>query len=300
MTKEDFLRAVLEGEKLSDSPVDKEKYEALFTLADYNLDGKLAFDEYFLFEVLMTGPDADYYIAFTLVDRDNDGRISMADFTRLLQMGALVSKYPFNLESDWATSFFGRTADATLDFAEFTQLLKGFEGEKLSQAFSHVASSQNGKISAAQFDHILTHTMSHRSISELPPLVRANIKKVLGDEISFAQLSAWTNVIHGLDRVREAIILASDEKRHPQVTEKEFLRTARRLPLADFTPMESAIVFKIFDADNDGTISLADFETVVPVKISKSEKAAGKVEAQANQTKSKSAANHAVDVRSLV
>jgi hypothetical protein len=31
--------------------------------------------------------------------------------------------------------------------------------------------------------------------------------------------------------------------------EKEFLRTARRLPLAEFTPIESDLVFQIFDAD---------------------------------------------------
>lgn len=165
-----------------------------------------------------------------------------------------------------------------MDFNEFTQLLKGLENEKLRQAFLHVTSNKREpKITPQEFETLLVNTLSHRNLNELPPTIRTNLQRYVDSEVSYAQLIAFYNIIHSLDRVREAILLASDEKRYPQVTcasitclfsalahsqnavcsissfflrsEKEFLRTARRLPLAEFTPIEAAIVFKIFDTD---------------------------------------------------
>jgi solute carrier family 25 aspartate/glutamate transporter 12/13 len=74
--------------------------------------------------------------------------------------------------------------------------------------------------------------------------------------------SALYSVLTSFDRVKEAIIIASENKNTPKITKNEFLRTARRLKRLEYTPLEAEYVFRIFDTDNDGRISLHDFETI--------------------------------------
>eukprot|EP01126_Amoeba_proteus_P057871 TRINITY_DN7408_c0_g2_i1.p1 TRINITY_DN7408_c0_g2~~TRINITY_DN7408_c0_g2_i1.p1 ORF type:complete len:437 (+),score=94.79 TRINITY_DN7408_c0_g2_i1:303-1613(+) len=76
---------------------------------------------------------------------------------------------------------------------------------------------------------------------------------------------AFYNVIRSFDRVHKAVVMASDFKQQPEVTKKEFLRVARRLPLFEFTPLEADFVFKIFDTNSDGLISADDISNSVHV-----------------------------------
>jgi len=65
------------------------------------------------------------------------------------------------------------------------------------------------------------------------------------------------------DRVKQGIILASEHKNHPRVTRQELLRVTRRLNLFEFTPLEADVVYRIFDTDKDGLISLKDYDRIV-------------------------------------
>jgi solute carrier family 25 aspartate/glutamate transporter 12/13 len=90
----------------------------------------------------------------------------------------------------------------------------------------------------------------------------------MGDSISYPEFAAFYNVLMNLDRVREGIIIASEQKGLPQVTQRELLRTTRRLKLFEFTPLESEIVFRIFDIDLDGLVSVKDYDRLLePPKI---------------------------------
>eukprot|EP01126_Amoeba_proteus_P037677 TRINITY_DN3899_c0_g1_i1.p1 TRINITY_DN3899_c0_g1~~TRINITY_DN3899_c0_g1_i1.p1 ORF type:complete len:420 (+),score=85.21 TRINITY_DN3899_c0_g1_i1:1134-2393(+) len=62
--------------------------------------------------------------------------------------------------------------------------------------------------------------------------------------------------------------MASDFKQQPVVNMKEFLGVARRLPLYEFTPLEAEFIFKIFDDDHDGLISVEDILQTIPVASS--------------------------------
>jgi len=100
-------------------------------------------------------------------------------------------------------------------------------------------------------------------IGELPSSIKSQLPQIIGDSISYPEFVAFYNVLMNLDRVREGIILASEQKGLPQVTQRELLRTTRRLKLFEFTPLESEVVFRIFDLDHDGLVSVKDFDRIM-------------------------------------
>ena len=48
----------------------------LFDLADRNGSGSIEFEEYQLFESMMSAPDADYQICYALFDQDKKGYVT--------------------------------------------------------------------------------------------------------------------------------------------------------------------------------------------------------------------------------
>lgn len=111
---------------------------------------------------MMTAPDADYRIAFSVFDVENDGRIKYRSPStrsqhhlcfsilflslfghihgrvfvflhfRWKEFQKIVSErlrlnYPFDASSDWSIAHFGANHSQSITFDEFCQMLKGFE-----------------------------------------------------------------------------------------------------------------------------------------------------------------------------
>lgn len=55
----------------------------LFDLADRNGSGSIEFEEYQLFEAMMSAPDADYQICYALFDKDRKGFVTKGTFCAL-------------------------------------------------------------------------------------------------------------------------------------------------------------------------------------------------------------------------
>jgi solute carrier family 25 aspartate/glutamate transporter 12/13 len=145
--------------------------------------------------------------------------------------------------------------------------LKSLESEVLLDSFEACA-KQGGEnkaavISGGDFEKILKSAFSSRIIGELPLEIREHLSRMGGESLTYPEFVAIYNVLMNLDRVKHGILQASEHKQHPQVTRLELLRVARRLNLFEFTPLEAEIVYRIFDTDKDGLISLKDYDKVM-------------------------------------
>lgn len=81
-----------------------------------------------------------------------------------------------------------------LSFSEFTQLMKGLQGERLRQAFRHFDSEGKGFITPADFKRIITelarHKLSDAVLKNLPTLCELTP----GKKISYSECIAFHNV----------------------------------------------------------------------------------------------------------
>ena len=85
----------------------------------------MSFEEFVELYKLMSGPDAEYRIAFRLADRDGNGFISKDEFQEILTNTLTEESRKFNWSSDWVNLFFGVEGKGTLSYLEFSQLLEG-------------------------------------------------------------------------------------------------------------------------------------------------------------------------------
>jgi len=118
----------------------------------------LTFEEFLNFEILMTGPEADYRIAFEMFDSDKNGMITLDEFRNVIQTTRFSRDLRFDINCEWVRKFFGTEGKNKIDYYEFTQLLKGLEGEVLTQVFNRYAKQDNHKtvISSKDFENILS------------------------------------------------------------------------------------------------------------------------------------------------
>eukprot|EP01127_Copromyxa_protea_P012029 TRINITY_DN3097_c0_g1_i1.p1 TRINITY_DN3097_c0_g1~~TRINITY_DN3097_c0_g1_i1.p1 ORF type:complete len:724 (-),score=137.95 TRINITY_DN3097_c0_g1_i1:48-1907(-) len=282
MSEADFWEWVNEHSALDPQQQTMELMSVLFHLADHNHNAKISFSEFLLFQQLMNSPDADYQLAFLIFNGMKESGVTMDNFVHAL---AKVKRTQLDLDSDFVRGFFGYSGAETLNYLEFTQLLKGMEYEALRQAFNKRAKvhAQNGEgsyITPQEFASIFKAVLSQRNQNSLPPNLIQNLESICGtDRVTYPIFIAFSNVITSFDRVHRAILDAAQQKQQPVVTRREFLRIARRLYMTDFTPLEAEFVFRIFDTDNDGLISAQDITTSVRIgpkpKVFATEKTTG-------------------------
>lgn len=79
MTADDFFKAITAVGNTDAHPrgaLDEDKFRVLFRMADEDKNNLITFEEYVNFENIINKPDAEYMLAFTIFDRDGNGKIS--------------------------------------------------------------------------------------------------------------------------------------------------------------------------------------------------------------------------------
>ena len=87
--------------------------------------GLISLEEFLAFNRLLAQPDAEYLIAFKVMDRDNTGSISKEQFRAVINANQSDDSPPFDFHTEWVNLFFGAKGDSLLSYEEFSQLLKG-------------------------------------------------------------------------------------------------------------------------------------------------------------------------------
>lgn len=240
---ESFVNAIAPKGDLT--KIDRAQFSVLFRVADTSRRGLVSWEDYTVFETLLKRPDADYWIAFQFFDVDHSGYITFDEFKTVFSANIGPDAIPFNFDCDWVKLYLGKK-DGThvLGYNEFTQLMKGLQGERLRQAFKHLDKDQDGYITPEQFKRIILeiagHKLSDAVIDRLPTLCTLTP----GQRISYSEVIAFHNVIREMDMVERIIREATAKSKDGRIDQSDFLNySASSSRYSLFTPMEASIIF---------------------------------------------------------
>lgn len=81
MDEDQFIQAIApRGDFIK---IGKKQYGLLFRVADRNRRGLVSLEDYVQFQRLLKLPDAEFRVAFALFDVNQDGKLSLEEFTRV-------------------------------------------------------------------------------------------------------------------------------------------------------------------------------------------------------------------------
>ncbi|KAJ3104594.1 mitochondrial aspartate-glutamate transporter agc1 [Phlyctochytrium bullatum] len=169
-------------------------------------------------------------------------------------------------KSEWMKLYIGSKNDrANLEYDEFTQLLKGFQSERLQQEFKYYDPKGTGYISPNDLKTIMIHLARHKLspyvIDQIPTLAKIYVTPG-SPGISFANARALFNVIRQMDTVERIVSSAVEQSTDGKITKSDFMGTAARLvKFNTLTPMEVDTVFHLASGGQDlsSRLSQADF-----------------------------------------
>ncbi|EPS40478.1 hypothetical protein H072_5665 [Dactylellina haptotyla CBS 200.50] len=269
MTQIDFIEAITPPPS---SPaafyhkIPREQYGILFLVADRERRGQITVQDYAFFENLLSKPDAEYEIAFRLFDREGAGVVKYNDFLQLYKENKSADALPFDWSSPWASLYLGgQKSRRELSYDQFSQMLRGVQGERVRQAFQFFDKKATGFISPSEFEEIIVKTSKHKLSDHLLENLHTLCNVGLTSKISYPTVRAFQNIMKDIDLVeiiiRKAISKSSDGK----ITRADFLNEAAHTSRwGTFTPMEADVLFHFGSLDNQtGRLSLSDFSKVV-------------------------------------
>jgi solute carrier family 25 aspartate/glutamate transporter 12/13 len=238
----------------------------LFLVADRKRTGKVTLQDWSFFENLLSKPDAEYQIAFRLFDTRGEGLIKFDDFKKIYDANKDPNSLPFDWNSEWASLYTGgRKKRHDLTYQQFSQLLRGLQGERVRQAFQHFDKNGDGYIEPEEFQKIIEDTSAHKLSDHILENLHTLINATGGAKISYATVRAFQNVIQSMEQVEQIIRTAAKQSSDGTITREEFLNvSARSRRFSNFTPMETDILFHFAGMDNpSGRLGLSAFTKVL-------------------------------------
>ncbi|KAF9055844.1 mitochondrial carrier domain-containing protein [Panaeolus papilionaceus] len=240
---ESFVNAVAPSGDLV--KIGREQYAILFRIADTTRRGLVSWEDFTVFQTLLKRPDADYWMAFQYFDVDHSGYIDYNEFKSVFSANLGPDAIPFDFDCDWVKLYLGtKNGQHVLGYNEFTQLMKGLQGERLRQAFQYLDKDQDGFIRPDEFKRIILeiagHKLSEAVIDRLPTLCTLSP----GQRISYSEVVAFYNVIREMDMVERIIREATAKSKDGRIDQTDFLNyAASNSRYSLFTPMEANIIF---------------------------------------------------------
>ncbi|PFH52240.1 hypothetical protein AMATHDRAFT_140308 [Amanita thiersii Skay4041] len=244
LDQESFVNAIAPNGDLS--KISRPQFALLFRVADTSRRGLVSWEDFTVFETLLKRPDADYWMAFQYFDVDDSGYITFDELKHVFTANVGPDAIPFDFDCDWVKLYLGKkNGTHVLGYNEFTQLLKGLQGERLRQAFKYLDGDQDGFIKPDQFKRIILeiagHKLSDAVIERLPTLCTLTP----GQRISYSEVVAFHYVIREMDMVHFRIIReATAKSKDGRIDQSDFLNhAASSSRYSLFTPMEASIIF---------------------------------------------------------
>ncbi|KAJ6483892.1 mitochondrial carrier domain-containing protein [Mycena vulgaris] len=240
---ESFVNAIAPTGDLS--KIGRAQFAILFRVADTSRRGLVSWEDFTVFETVLKRPDADYWMAFQYFDVDHSGFIDYNEFKTVFSANVGPDAIPFDFDCDWVKLYLGKkNGSHVLGYHEFTQLMKGLQGERLRQAFKYLDKDQDGFILPEQFKQIILeiagHKLSDAVIDRLPTLCTLSP----GQRISYSEVIAFHNVIREMDMIERIIREATAKTKDGRIDQSDFLdHAASSSRYSLFTPMEASIIF---------------------------------------------------------
>lgn len=260
LDQESFVNAI--APKDDSSKIGRAQFGILFRVADTSRRGLVSWEDFVVFETVLKRPDADYWMAFQYFDTDRSGYIDYDEFRNTMSANAGPDSIPFDFDCDWVKLYLGKkNGTHVLGYSEFTQLMKGLQGERLRQAFKYLDSDQDGFIKPDQFKRIILeiagHKLSDAVIDRLPTLCTLSP----GQRVSYSEVNAFYNVLKEMDMVERILREATAKSKDGRIDQNDFLNhAASHSRYSLFTPMEASIIFHFAGRGVPGQrLALVDF-----------------------------------------
>jgi solute carrier family 25 aspartate/glutamate transporter 12/13 len=173
---------------------------------------------------------------------------------------------PFDWNCEWATLYSGgKKRRHDLTYPQFSQMLRGLQGERIRQAFHYFDKDGDGYIEPEDFQRIILETAKHKLSDHLLENLHTLCNISNGSKISYANVRAFQNMIREMDLVEIIIRQATGQSSDGKITRTEFLNEAARITrFSLFTPMEADILFHFASLDEpSGRLGLSDFAKVL-------------------------------------
>ena len=238
----------------------------LFNVADRKKHGKISIQDWTAFENLLAKPDAEYEIAFRLFDEDGVGTLKSDDFFKLYNQNKGKTSVPFDWNCEWASLYVGSKRHRhDITYPQFSQMLRGLQGERIRQAFHIFDEDRDGYINPEDFQRIILETAKHKLSDHILENLQSLCNISTGTKISYANVRAFQNVIREMDLIDLILRNATQKSEDGKITRTDFLNEAARITrFSLFTPMEADILFHFAGLDAaSGRLSLQDFAKVL-------------------------------------
>lgn len=109
--------------------------------------------------------------------------------------------------------------------SEFTQLVKGLQGERVRQAFQYLDKHNTGFITSHDFTRIMReiagHKLSDTVLERLPSFNESG-------RVSYSELRAVMNIIKEIDLVENIVKSAVNRAKDSRISRDDFLDAASR------------------------------------------------------------------------
>ncbi|KAK8212315.1 calcium-binding mitochondrial carrier protein-like protein Aralar1 [Phyllosticta capitalensis] len=246
--------------------IKRDQYGILFLVADRSKSGRVTLQDWSFYNNLISKPDAEYELAFRLFDVDGTGQISFDKFLEVYNLHKSESSLPFDWSSEWASLYIGRKNKRhTMTYPQFSQMLRGLQGERVRQAFLHFDKNGDGYIEPEEFQRIILETAGHKLSDHLLENLHTLCNISAGSKISYANVRAFQNMIREMDLVELIIRNSTAKSKDGRITRTDFLNEAARITrFSLFTPMEADILFHFAGLDEpSGRLGLTDFAKVL-------------------------------------
>ncbi|KAF2969388.1 hypothetical protein GQX73_g4195 [Xylaria multiplex] len=265
MGPEEFIEAIAPANE-DYSKIHRNQYGILFRVADRSGNGQVTLGDWAAFLNLLNKSDAEYEIAFRLFDVDRTGTVQYEDFRRLYELNKGEGSIPFDWDCEWAKLYIGdKSKRHNLSYPEFSQMLRGLQGERIRQAFQRFDNNKDGYIEPEQFAKIIIETAKHKLSDHLLENLSTLCNISTSSKISYANVRAFQNMIKEMDLVELIIRKAISQSSDGKITRNEFLNEAAKITrFSLFTPMEADILFHFASLDEpSGRLGLQDFAKVL-------------------------------------
>jgi solute carrier family 25 (mitochondrial aspartate/glutamate transporter), member 12/13 len=201
-----------------------------------------------------------------LFDLDRTGTVKYDDLKRLYEINKGPDSIPFDWNCEWATLYSGgKKKRHDLTYPQFSQMLRGLQGERIRQAFHYFDKNGDGYIEPEEFQRIILETARHKLSDHLLENLHTLCNISAGSKISYANVRAFQNMIREMDLVEMIIRQATAQSTDGKITRTDFLNEAARITrFSLFTPMEADILFHFASLDEpSGRLGLSDFAKVL-------------------------------------
>jgi solute carrier family 25 aspartate/glutamate transporter 12/13 len=159
----------------------------------------------------------------------------------------------------------GRKKRHDMTYPQFSQMLRGLQGERVRQGFQYLDKDGDGYIEPEEFQRIIMETARHKLSDHLLENLHTLCNISASSKISYANVRAFQNMIREMDLVEMIIRNATNKSKDGKITRTDFLNEAARITrFTLFTPMEADILFHFAGMDEpSGRLGLMDFAKVL-------------------------------------